>query len=151
MGVVEFQNMSWKAASTEEVLLVNESLHLNPGAYLFQFHEKVATPNDLRGEIYVRSSLFRSGISIHAGLICGLQRLRWCSYLNNICPNLRAGTAADFESARHSVASKHLMSKLLIDTRLVQLVFHESTLCFGSRLTFRLPFTRAFIKDAQTI
>ncbi|KAJ7470347.1 deoxyuridine 5'-triphosphate nucleotidohydrolase [Mycena latifolia] len=69
MGIIDFGNVSRKTAATEELPFVNDSLHLGPGAYLVQFTETVCTPNDAMGEIYVRSSLFRSGATIHAGLM----------------------------------------------------------------------------------
>ena len=44
-------------------------LHLSPGSYLIEFNERVAMPLDLMGQILVRSSLFRSGALIHAGVM----------------------------------------------------------------------------------
>ncbi|KAJ7702386.1 deoxyuridine 5'-triphosphate nucleotidohydrolase [Mycena rosella] len=69
MGVVDFENLLRKKATTEELPFIKDSLHLDPGAYLVQFAETVSTPDDTMGQIYVRSSLFRSGATIHAGLM----------------------------------------------------------------------------------
>lgn len=43
--------------------------HLSAGAYLVEFNETVDVPLDLMGEIFVRSSLFRSGATLHAGVM----------------------------------------------------------------------------------
>ncbi|KAL8938154.1 MAG: hypothetical protein Q9211_003338 [Gyalolechia sp. 1 TL-2023] len=46
-----------------------ESVMLKPGAYLVEFNETVDTPLSLMGQIFVRSSLFRSGALLSAGLM----------------------------------------------------------------------------------
>ena len=43
-------------------------LHLPTGHYLITFQEEVALPRSLMALIYPRSSLLRSGVSIHAGV-----------------------------------------------------------------------------------
>ncbi|KAJ5249878.1 hypothetical protein N7489_000288 [Penicillium chrysogenum] len=43
--------------------------HLAQGSYLVEFNETVSVPLDLMGEVFVRSSLFRSGVTIHAGVM----------------------------------------------------------------------------------
>lgn len=40
---------------------------LESGAYLVEFNETVDVPLDLMGQIFVRSSLFRSGALLSAG------------------------------------------------------------------------------------
>jgi dUTP pyrophosphatase len=42
-------------------------VQLDPGAYLVEFNETVAVPHDLMGQLFVRSSLFRSGALLSAG------------------------------------------------------------------------------------
>ncbi|KAL9124569.1 MAG: hypothetical protein Q9217_006108 [Psora testacea] len=46
-----------------------ESVMLKPGAYLVEFNEIVDTPLSLMGQIFVRSSLFRSGALLSAGVM----------------------------------------------------------------------------------
>ena len=46
-----------------------ESVMLKPGAYLVDFNETVDTPLTLMGQIFVRSSLFRSGALLSAGVM----------------------------------------------------------------------------------
>ncbi|KAJ6606569.1 deoxyuridine 5'-triphosphate nucleotidohydrolase [Mycena vulgaris] len=104
MGVIDFGNVLRKTAATEEVPFVKDSLHLVPGAYMVQFTETVATPNDCMGEIYVRSSLFRSGATIHAGL-------------------MDAGYTGSVGALLH-VLNPHGI-QLHRGARLAQLVFHE--------------------------
>ena len=42
---------------------------LEPGAYLVEFTETVDTPLSVMGQIFVRSSLFRSGALLSAGVM----------------------------------------------------------------------------------
>lgn len=67
-GVIDFDNSQRQPALSEEIYFA-ESLQVLPGAYLVQFNETVDTPTDTMGEIYVRSTVFRSGALIHAGLM----------------------------------------------------------------------------------
>ncbi|KAM0794460.1 deoxyuridine 5'-triphosphate nucleotidohydrolase [Usnea florida] len=46
-----------------------DSVLLNPGAYLVDFNETIDTPLSLMGQIFVRSSLFRSGALLSAGVM----------------------------------------------------------------------------------
>ena len=46
-----------------------KSIMLNPGAYLVEFNETVDMPLSLMGQIFVRSSLFRSGALLSAGVM----------------------------------------------------------------------------------
>lgn len=45
------------------------SIHLPFGSYLVEFNETVSVPLDVMGEIFVRSSLFRSGALLSAGVM----------------------------------------------------------------------------------
>lgn len=68
-GEIDFDNSQRKPATTEEIHFEKGRLHVPQGAYLVQFNEIVSVPEDVMGEIFVRSSLFRSGVAIHAGLV----------------------------------------------------------------------------------
>ena len=45
------------------------SIFLTEGSYLVEFNESVDVPLDLMGQIFVRSSLFRSGALLSAGVM----------------------------------------------------------------------------------
>ncbi|KAF8078152.1 putative dUTPase [Lyophyllum atratum] len=68
-GVIDFDNSARQNSATEQVLFQKGRLHIEQGAYLIQFNETVVTPLDVMGEIFVRSSVFRSGAVIQAGLM----------------------------------------------------------------------------------
>lgn len=74
-GVVDFDNVYRKTSATAEIPFQKlqcqskESLHLDPGAYLIEFNETVDTPLDAMGQLFVRSSLFRSGALVNAGVM----------------------------------------------------------------------------------
>jgi len=74
----QFQNLPAQfhlALSNDPVMLKKhmhgrqESVMLKPGAYLVEFNETVDTPLSLMGQIFVRSSLFRSGALLSAGVM----------------------------------------------------------------------------------
>lgn len=46
-----------------------DSIHLSQGSYLLEFNEKVAMPLDCMGQLFPRSSLWRSGAVLHAGVV----------------------------------------------------------------------------------
>jgi dUTP pyrophosphatase len=77
-GVIDFDNVYRKTSATAEIPFQKaaplqsqgeESLHLAPGAYLIKFNETVDTPLDAMGQLFVRSSLFRSGALVNAGVM----------------------------------------------------------------------------------
>jgi deoxycytidine triphosphate deaminase len=80
-GAVDFDNVHRKTSTTTEIPFqkvaianaqanqTDESLHLAPGAYLIEFNETVDTPLDAMGQLFVRSSLFRSGALVSAGVM----------------------------------------------------------------------------------
>lgn len=72
-GVIDLENRLRQTASTEEILFDSDTakpgLDLAPGSYLVEFNETVSVPRDVMGQIFVRSSLFRSGALIHAGVM----------------------------------------------------------------------------------
>lgn len=68
-GVIDFDNVKRKLPSYKELLFEAESIHLSPGAYLVEFNETVALPNNIIGIMRTRSSVFRSGATLTAGII----------------------------------------------------------------------------------
>ena len=79
-GAVDFDNTYRRTADTVQVPFHNDSmdslptgtpakLHVGPGAYLVEFNETVDTPLDAMGQLFVRSSLFRSGALVTAGVM----------------------------------------------------------------------------------
>ena len=46
-----------------------EKIHLDQGSYVVEFNETANVPLDVMGQLYVRSSLFRSGALLSAGLL----------------------------------------------------------------------------------
>jgi dUTP pyrophosphatase len=68
-GVIDFDNTFRKTASTVEIPFETSSknVHLKQGAYLVEFNETIDTPLDVMGQLFVRSSLFRSGAVVSAG------------------------------------------------------------------------------------
>lgn len=90
-GTVDFDNTTRQTSSTVEVPFPEHTttsippidtpntnpntksqpllLTLNPGTYLIEFNETVTVPLDAMGQIFVRSSLFRPGVAVHAGVM----------------------------------------------------------------------------------
>jgi len=78
-GVVDFDNNRRKVAETEalpfqpdkmaEAPFVSSFVDLPLGSYLVEFNETVDIPLDLMGQMFVRSSLFRSGALLTAGVM----------------------------------------------------------------------------------
>jgi dUTP pyrophosphatase len=79
LGEVDFDNSRRKNAETEALAfqsdttvgkLTEESfVDLPQGSYLVEFNETVDVPLDVMGQIFVRSSLFRSGAIVNAGVM----------------------------------------------------------------------------------
>lgn len=79
-GSIDFDNTRRQTAATKEIfpneskaenqpLEEMNSIRLPLGSYLVEFNETVRVPLDLMGQIFVRSSLFRSGALLNAGLM----------------------------------------------------------------------------------
>lgn len=68
---IDFDNTKRKAAKTSIVAfdITSQAITLQPGAYLIDFNETVQIPLDCMGSIFPRSSLWRSGVSIAAGVV----------------------------------------------------------------------------------
>jgi dUTP pyrophosphatase len=45
------------------------SLHLQPGAYLVDFNETISVPRDCMDQVFTRSTLWRAGTVLTAGVI----------------------------------------------------------------------------------
>ena len=114
-GVVDFDNSSRKNAETEAVPFRGSTavdgsasgfVDLAAGSYLVQFNETVEVPLDVMGQIFVRSSLFRSGALLNAGVMDSGYRGAVGALLQVINPN---------------------GLRLWEDARIAQLVFHQMT------------------------
>ncbi|EEQ28217.1 putative dUTP diphosphatase [Microsporum canis] len=81
-GTIDFDNSQRRKAATNEVAFVpiqqsagetseveHEVVDLPQGSYLVEFNETVSVPLDVMGQLYVRSSLFRSGALLNAGVM----------------------------------------------------------------------------------
>ncbi|EME86768.1 uncharacterized protein MYCFIDRAFT_29484 [Pseudocercospora fijiensis CIRAD86] len=75
-GAIDFDISLRANAKTEQLAFLKptseglqSSLRLAQGAYLIEFHENVDMPLDIMGQIYVRSSMFRSGALVTAGVM----------------------------------------------------------------------------------
>lgn len=82
----------------------HQSVMLKPGAYLVEFNETVDVPLNLMGQTFVRSSLFRSGALLSAGVMDS-------GYKGAV-------------GAMLQVANPHGLL-LFRDARLAQMVFHQ--------------------------
>jgi dUTP pyrophosphatase len=70
-GTIDFSNTRRITASTLELPFdtTTDAVTLNQGAYLVEFNETVEIPLDAMGELFVRSSLWRSGATLSAGVV----------------------------------------------------------------------------------
>ncbi|KAH7078902.1 putative dUTP diphosphatase Dut [Paraphoma chrysanthemicola] len=128
-GTIDFDNKQRKTARTTQIPFQTDSnmiraaadgqqtsesghkgpsefLDLSCGSYLVEFNELVDMPLDLMGQILVRSSLFRSGALVHAGVMDS-------GYKGPI-------------GAMLQVVNPHGL-RLIRDAKLAQMVFHQMT------------------------
>ena len=121
-GVVDFDNSQRETSSTREIPFqapprgldakTTEAaapapaafVDLAPGSFLVEFNEAVDTPLDVMGQIFVRSSLFRSGALMSAGVMDAGYRGAVGALLQVVNP--------------HGL-------RLYKDARLAQMVFHK--------------------------
>ncbi|KAJ5120854.1 uncharacterized protein N7515_010242 [Penicillium bovifimosum] len=74
-SIIDLDNQHRQTAATEEIPFTAHDgakepyLDLAKGSYLVEFNETVSVPLDAMGQIFVRSSLFRSGVLLHAGVM----------------------------------------------------------------------------------
>ena len=70
-ATIDFDNSRRKSADTSELPFSGkvETVTLPQGSYLVEFNETVHIPLDCMGQVFVRSSLWRSGALLTAGVI----------------------------------------------------------------------------------
>jgi dUTP pyrophosphatase len=70
-ATIDFDNSKRQAAKTSSLSFdtINHTLTLPPGAYLVDFNETVQIPRNCMASVFPRSSLWRSGIGISAGVV----------------------------------------------------------------------------------
>lgn len=68
-GIIDFDNTKRTLPNYKEISFERNTLHLSPKAYLVEFKETVALPNNIIGIMRTRSSVFRSGATLTAGII----------------------------------------------------------------------------------
>ncbi|GIZ43341.1 hypothetical protein CKM354_000657300 [Cercospora kikuchii] len=70
-GTVDFSNEFRESSKTSQLDFYGspKQIHLDQGNYLVEFNEEVDVPLDVMGQIFVRSSLWRNGAKIDAGVV----------------------------------------------------------------------------------
>lgn len=68
-GTIDFDNTRRLLPKYKEVEFENDMVSLQPGAYLVEFNETVSLPLCIIGIMRTRSSVFRSGATLTAGII----------------------------------------------------------------------------------
>ncbi|MBE3043891.1 deoxyuridine 5'-triphosphate nucleotidohydrolase [Candidatus Bathyarchaeota archaeon] len=70
-ATIDFDNSRRQSAKTSEILFSREAetVTLPQGSYLVEFNESVDIPLDFMGQLFARSSLWRSGALLTAGAV----------------------------------------------------------------------------------
>jgi dUTP pyrophosphatase len=70
-ATIDFDNTHRQGAKTSTLPFCSKThtITLQPGAYLVDFNETVKIPRDCMGSVFPRSSLWRSGVSVSAGVV----------------------------------------------------------------------------------
>lgn len=70
-GTVDFSNEFRQSSKTSQLDFSGspKQIHLEMGNYLVEFNEEVDVPLDVMGQIFVRSSLWRNGAKVDAGVV----------------------------------------------------------------------------------
>ncbi|PYI15884.1 dUTPase-like protein [Aspergillus japonicus CBS 114.51] len=70
-ATIDFDNTKRQAAQTSSLPFdtTSHAITLQPGAYLVDFNETVHVPRNCMGSVFPRSSLWRSGVGIAAGVV----------------------------------------------------------------------------------
>jgi dUTP pyrophosphatase len=70
-ATIDFDNSKRQAAKVLRLPFDDhsQSITLQQGAYLVDFNETVHVPRDCMASVFPRSSLWRSGVGIHAGVV----------------------------------------------------------------------------------
>lgn len=71
-GTVDFSNQYRQGSNTEKLNFTDKAIHLSTGNYMVEFNEEVNVPLNMMGQIFVRSSLWRTGALLNAGVVCFL-------------------------------------------------------------------------------
>lgn len=69
IGTIDFDNTKRVLPKYQPLQFEDGMITLKPGAYLVEFNETVLLPNDVIGIMRTRSSIFRSGATLTAGVI----------------------------------------------------------------------------------
>jgi dUTP pyrophosphatase len=70
-ATIDFDNTNRQAAKTSSLPFdqTSQAIVLQPGAYLVDFNETVQVPRNCMASVFPRSSLWRSGVGIAAGVV----------------------------------------------------------------------------------
>ncbi|KFY33324.1 hypothetical protein V494_07737 [Pseudogymnoascus sp. VKM F-4513 (FW-928)] len=70
-ATIDFDNSKRQAAKISDLPFdnMNDKITLPPGAYLIDFNETVQVPRNCMASVFPRSSLWRSGVGIAAGVV----------------------------------------------------------------------------------
>ncbi|KAL1847486.1 hypothetical protein Plec18170_008599 [Paecilomyces lecythidis] len=70
-ATIDFDNTKRQAAKTSSLPFddASQAIILKPGAYLIDFNEITQIPRNCMGSVFPRSSLWRSGVGIVAGVV----------------------------------------------------------------------------------
>jgi dUTP pyrophosphatase len=68
-ATIDFDNTRRRAANTTALPFEGDAIKLEQGVYRIDFNEAVEMPRDCAGRLEARSTLWRSGVSIKAGVI----------------------------------------------------------------------------------
>ncbi|OBT62430.1 hypothetical protein VE03_08615 [Pseudogymnoascus sp. 23342-1-I1] len=70
-ATIDFDNTKRQAAQVSKLPFdsTSDTITLQPGAYLIDFNETVQIPRNCMASVFPRSSLWRSGIGISAGVV----------------------------------------------------------------------------------
>lgn len=70
-ATIDFDNTKRQGAKTSSLSFdsTSHAITLHPGAYLVDFNETVQVPRNCMGSIFPRSSLWRSGVGVTAGVV----------------------------------------------------------------------------------
>ena len=70
-ATIDFDNTKRQAAQISNLPFddINHTITLQPGAYLIDFNETVQIPRNCMASVFPRSSLWRSGVGISAGVV----------------------------------------------------------------------------------
>jgi len=68
-ATIDFDNTKRQAAKASILPFDNNTITLQPGAYLIDFNENVQVPRNCMATVFPRSSLWRSGVGISAGVV----------------------------------------------------------------------------------